>query len=246
MKTVELKVLTREKLGKNHAHRIRKGSRIPAILYGSKLVPIPLEMDLKDFQKVLKTEAGENVILTLKIGGVKKGNEHTAIIKEIQTDPVTDALYHVDFNAISLTQKIRVKVPVHAKGEAPGIKEGGVLEHVHHEIEVECLPAEIPEKIEVHVDQMNIGDAIHVKNVTFPAGVICILDPEEVIFTVLAPMKEEVVPPPEEAPKEPEVIGKKKEEGAEAVEAAGAEKGAKPEKAEKEKPQQGAAGGKKE
>ncbi len=239
MKTVELKVSKREKLGKSYANRIRKESRIPAILYGNKFTPIPLEVGLKEFQKVLKTGAGENVILTLKIAGAKKDNEHTAIIKEIQTDPVEDALYHVDFNVISLTEKIQVKVPVQTKGEASGVKEGGVLEHVHREIEVECLPTEIPEKIEISVDQLNIGDAIHVKDLTFPSGVLCILDPEEVVLTVLAPMKEEVAPAPEEAPKEPEVIGKKKEEGVEAAEAAGGEKTP---KADKEKPQAGAAG----
>ena len=121
MKTVDLKVSRREGLGKEHVGRLRKQKRIPAILYGSKLEPIPLEVDVKDFQKVLKTGAGGNVILTLKIEGSKKEKDHTVIIKEIQKDPVSEGLYHVDFNAISLTEKIRVKVPVHSKGEAPGV-----------------------------------------------------------------------------------------------------------------------------
>lgn len=224
MKTVDLKVTHRETLGKGYSKRIRKEGRIPAILYGNKLAPIPLEVDTKVFHKVLKTGAGSNVILSLKIAGLKKDNEHTAIIKDIQQDPVDDAFSHVDFNAISLTEKIRVNIPIHAKGEAPGLKEGGVLEHVHREIEVECLPTEIPEKFEVSVDKLNIGDSLHISDLTFPEGVVCMLEPGEPILTVLAPMKEEVAAPVEEAVKEPEVIGKKKEEPIEGEAAAGGDK----------------------
>lgn len=226
MKTVELKVSRREELGKGPAKRLRKQDRIPAILYGSKLEPVPLAIDASEFGKVLKTGGGGNVLITLKIPGAEKDADQTVIIKEIQLDPVTDRLCHVDLNAISLTEKIRVKVPLHAKGEVPGVKEGGVLEHVHREVEVECLPTEIPEKIDVAVDHMNIGDAIHIKELTFPPGVICTLNPEEVVFTVLAPMKEEVAVPTEEVPTEPEVIGKKKEEVVEGGEEP-ADKGAK-------------------
>ncbi|MBI4550151.1 MAG: 50S ribosomal protein L25/general stress protein Ctc [Candidatus Omnitrophica bacterium] len=226
MKTVELKVAHRENLGKGHARRIRRENRIPAILYGSKLAPVALSVDLKEFKKVLKTGAGENVILTLKIDGLKKDSEHTARIKDIQVDPVTDAFSHVDFNAISLTEKIRVQVPVHAKGEAPGVKEGGVLEHIHREVEVECLPTQIPEKFEVVVDQMKIGDSVHVRELAMPEGVVSTMDPDEVILALHAPMKEEVAAPAEgEAPSEPEVIGKKKEEGEAVPEAAEKEKG---------------------
>lgn len=227
MKTVELKVTHRETLGKGHAGRIRREGRIPAILYGHEIAPVPLELDLKTFQKILKTGAGSNVILSLKIAGLNKDNEHTAIIKDIQMDPINDAYTHVDFNAISLTEKIRVNVPVHAKGEAPGVKEGGVLEHVHREIEVECLPTEIPEKFEISVDNLNIGDSLHVSDIIFPAGVVCTLEPEEVVLSVLAPMKEEVVAPAEEAAAaaEPEVIGKKKEEAVEGEAPAGGDKG---------------------
>lgn len=236
MKTVELKARRREALGKGPVKRLRIERRIPGILYGSKLEPIPLEIDLRDFERALRTGAGENVILSLKIEGAKEGKkEHTAIIKEIQLHPILDSYAHVDFNAISLTEKIRVKVPVHTKGEAPGVKEGGVVEHVHREVEVECLPTEIPERLEVSIDQLQIGDSLHVRDLAFPAGVLCILNPEEVLLTVLAPMKEEVAPPVEEAPKEPEVIGKKKEE---AVEAEGA--------AAEKPPQKPPAGGKKE
>lgn len=233
MKIVELKVAQREKTGKGHAGRLRKEKRIPAILYGGKMKQtIPLDVDLKEFKLAVKGSA--NVILTLKIQGGKKESEQTALIKEIQICPITDALEHIDFNAISLTEKIRVKVALHEKGEAPGIKEGGVLEHVHREIEVECLPTEIPDKIDVNIESLNIGDALHVRDLILPKGVVCTISPDEVVFTVLAPMKDEVVAPAaEEGAKEPEVIGKKKEEGEAAAPAAEGAKGEKGEKAEK-------------
>lgn len=214
MKTVELNVARREKLGKGHAKRLRKANRIPAVLYGPKLSPVSLDVDLKEFRGVIKTGARENVILNLKIEG-DKGKGQTAIIKELQLDPVTDNICHVDFNAISLTEKLRVKIPLQAKGDAPGVKEGGVLDFVHREIEVECLPTEIPERIFVDVSNLNITDSIHVKDLSFPSEVVCVLLPDEVVVTVLAPMKEEVVMPAEgAAAAEPEVIGKKKEEEA--------------------------------
>jgi large subunit ribosomal protein L25 len=229
MKTVDLAVEKREKFGKGHAKRLRKTKRIPAILYGHKRESLALELSLTDLENVLKTGGG-NVVLSLRISGMKKGDAPTALIKDLQVDPLTDVIRHVDFHAISLTEKIRVKVPLHEKGEAAGVKEGGVLEHVHWEIEVECLPTEIPEKIDVEIEHLKINDAIHVKDLHLPAGVVSAMDPEEVVFTVLPPMKEEVpVAAAEEAPTEPEVIGKKKEEAAEEGEAPGG----KPEKTEK-------------
>ena len=189
MKTVELNVARREKLGKEHVKRLRKTSRIPGILYGSGISPMPLEVDLKEFGTVLKTGARENVILNLKIAGDSSDKGQTAIIKEIQLDPVTDSICHVDFNAISLTQKLRVKIPVQTKGEAPGVKEGGILDVVHREIEVECLPTDIPERFTVDIGQLNITDSIHVKDMAFPEGVVCLLDPDEVVITVLARLR---------------------------------------------------------
>jgi large subunit ribosomal protein L25 len=128
---VTLKVQWREKVGKGHARDLRRRSFIPAILYGGAIEPVPLEVSVAEFEKALKTRAGENVILNLKIEGDKKGKKsHTAIIKDIQLNPVTDRVQHVDFNVISMTQKIRVNVPLHEKGEAPGAHEGGVLDRI--------------------------------------------------------------------------------------------------------------------
>ena len=209
MKTVPLKANVREGLGKQKVKQLRKEKNIPAIVYGHGTKPTPIEVTLDDFKKIIHTKAGENVIISLSITG-SKGAEKTVVIKEIQYNPVTDAIQHVDFNAISLTEKIKVKIPVHVKGEAPGVKEGGILDLVHHEVEVECLPTNIPERIDYDVSGMGIGDSVHVKELTFPSGVVPHLSLDEVVIAIHAPKAEEAAAT-EEAPSEPEVITKKKD-----------------------------------
>ncbi len=217
-KTVKLKAVKREKTGKEYVKKLRLTKNIPAIVYGKGFNPIPLEVNGKELETILRSGAGENAVISLQIDGDPKVKEKTVLISEIQHNPVNDHINHIDFHAISLTEKIRVKVPVHEKGEAPGIKEGGVLDHVHREIEVECLPTDIPNRIEVNIDKLNIGDSIHVKDLALPSGVKCVLDPEEKVLGVLAPMKEEVVAPAEgEAPAEPELIKKERKEKEEAA-----------------------------
>lgn len=220
MKTVELKTKKREEVGKRTAKQVRAAGEVPAIVYGAGKETIAVQMNLKEFESIIHTEAGENAVITLKIEGGKKAREETVLIKDIQHDPVSDRIQHVDFNIISLTEKITAEVPVHEKGESAGVKEGGVLDHVHRTVTVECLPTLIPDKIVVMIDKLNINDAIHTKELPLPEGVRCLLDPDEVIMKVLPPQKEEV--PAEEAEEgaaEPEVLTEKKKE--EAPEAAG-------------------------
>ena len=214
MKTVPLKALQREGLGKQEVKKIRNAKLIPAVVYGSNVKPTPLQIQADDFSKVIHTKARENVIIQLTVSG-SKHFEKTVVIKEIQHNPVTDAIQHVDFNAISLTERIKVKVPLHVRGESPGVKEGGVLDVVHHEIEVECLPTDIPERLETDISNLKIGDTIHIKELKFPAGVVSQLSADEVVLAIHAPKAEEVAAV-EEAPAQPEVISKeKKEEGEE-------------------------------
>ena len=225
MAKVNLGAKTREKVGSQASKQVRRDGFIPATLYGHGMKPLALAVGVKDFSKALHTKAGENVVLDLQVEGVKL-KESTCLIKEIQHNPITDEIAHVDFTVISLTEKIEVKVPLvvlHAD-EAAGIKEGGVLDVIHHEIEVECLPTQIPEKFEVDIKGMKIGDIVHAKDLKMPAGVACKLDGEEAIITVHPPAKEEI--PVEEgagAATEPEVIEKgKKVEGEEEAPAPGA------------------------
>ena len=231
MKTIELKAELRDRIGKKASKGVRHAGKIPAILYGQALKPTPLAVSQREFYRVTHTKAGGNVLIGLKIEGAKSKKETTCLVKEVQRNPVTDEIYHVDFAAISLTEKIRIKVPLVIKDaqEAMGVKEGGILDLVHHEIEVECLPTEIPERIEASVKHLKIGDAIHLKELEIPQSVTPLLEGEEVVISLHPPQKEEELAPPPEVAAEPEVIEKGKKEKPE--EAAAGE--AAPEKPEK-------------
>lgn len=232
MKTVPLKANQRLEIGKQAVKKLRANKRIPAVVYGGGVETTPIDVSTEEFLRVIHTRAGENVVIQLTVSGPKHF-EKTVVIKEIQQNPVTDQVQHVDFNAISLTEKIKVKVMFQVKGDALAVKEGGVLDVVHHEIEVECLPTDIPERLEADISNLKIGDSIHIQEITFPPGVVPQLSGDEVVVAIHAPKAEEV-PVPEEAAAEPEVIGKEKKEGEEAE----AEPGGAPPapEAKKEKP----------
>lgn len=157
---------------------------------------------------------GQSVIFRLSVAdGSKKSKDYVAIVKEEQHDPVTDKLLHIDFNSISLTKELEVKVPVQTKGEPIGVKrDGGSLEHILWELQVICLPTKIPEQITIEVGHLEIGDAIHVKDITLPEGVRTKQDPDTILVSVVPPMKEEALVPAEEGLKEPEVTKEKKAE----------------------------------
>lgn len=242
METIELKAQVRERVGKKASKGVRQEGKIPAVVYGREVSSTPLAVDGKEFYRATHTKAGANVLISLKMEGANGKKATTCLIKEVQRDPVTDEVLHVDFTSISLTEKIRVKVPLHVKNAetAVGIKEGGILDLIHHEIEVECLPAEIPERIEANVKDLKIGDAIHLKELSFPSGVTPLLGADEVVIILHPPQKEEEAAPLAETLAEPEVIekGKKEKEGEEAPAEGVQEKSKKAEKPEKpEKPE---------
>ena len=217
MEKVILKAEIREETGKAKVKKLRKNNIVPAVVYKSGKESVNIKVKARDLLEVLSTSAGENVLITLKVGGKKEARDLTCIIKEIQRDPVKEDIIHVDLNEISLTEKLKVKVPVHSRGEAEGVvKDEGVLEHVLWEVEIECLPTQIPEKIEVEVGAMKIGDTVYVKDLPVPPGVQILNDPELTVLSVAPPAKEEL---PEEVPaegaEEPEVIVKGKKEEAE-------------------------------
>ncbi len=214
MEQVKLEAKFRKELGKEAVKRLRGGGFIPAVVYRRGEKTTPLVLDRKALGKILHTAAGENVIINLKIAGDEKQKERTCIIKEIQHNPVSGGILHVDFNQISLTETIKVNVPVATKGEAIGVRQdGGVLEHVLWEVQVECLPTQIPEKLEVDITNLKIGDALFVKDIVAPKAVKVLNDPGLRVIAVEKPVEvkvEEVKP--EEAITEPEVIKQKKEE----------------------------------
>jgi len=216
MEKINLKAETREEKGKEAAKRLRRLGLIPAVVYKGR-DSLSIKISCKDFLEVIHTKAGENVIVNLQVEGaaLAKGKGHrrsrTAVIKEIQYHAIRQEILHIDFNEISLTEALVVKVPIAVKGEAQGIKEGGVLEHVLWEIEVECLPTQIPENIPVDVSPLQIGDSILVKDLSVAAEVKVLSDPEATVITLAAPhVEKEEAEVPEEEGAEPEVITEKK------------------------------------
>lgn len=212
MEKINLKSTVREEKGKEAVKKLRAQGLIPAVVYkgGNSL---NIKCASADLLKIIHTKAGENVIVNLQIQDAPKKPSRTTIIKEIQYHPVKGDVLHVDFSEISLTEVLTAKIPVAVKGEAVGIKEGGVLEHILWEIEVECLPTQIPENIPVDVSPLKIGDSILVKELEVPVDVKVLTDPESTVISLAVPrVEEEEAAKPEGELIEPEVIMEKKPE----------------------------------
>jgi large subunit ribosomal protein L25 len=212
MAIVVLQAKIRTGAGKGVARKSRMRGNIPGIMYGEGETSIPFEADRDDFQALIHTVSGENVIVDLKLEG--DTSDRKAIIREIQRDPLNGAILHFDLQHISLTEKVTVDVPIVVLGVPTGVKDfGGILEFISREVKVECLPTEIPPKIEIDVTPLKIGDSIHVGDLVVEK-VTVLTDPERPVVTVVPPAAEEVpveaaAAAPEAA--EPELIGKEKE-----------------------------------
>jgi large subunit ribosomal protein L25 len=201
--------------GKNANRRLRKAGKMPAVVYGRGKQPIVVSVVPEDIQAILHSETGRNTIFNISVDGSEQNN---AMVKDYQLDPVKGNLIHADFLEIEMDRLLELTVNVEITGEAEGVKlDGGIMDIVTREIQVECLPSDIPESIKVDVSHLKINDYIRVKNIQTDAKVKILSDPEVVIVTIVPPIKEEV--PVEVAPEvvEPEVIkkGKAVEEGAE-------------------------------
>ncbi len=232
MEQIKLKANLREALGKQKVKKLRTSGFIPAIVYHRGDKPVSISLADKEISKILRSEGGENALISLTIENDKKSKPRAVIIKEVQQDPVKRNILHVDFNEISLTEKIIVEVEVVAVGESVGVKQdGGVLDHPLRMIKVQCLPVDIPKHIDVDVSGLKLNGNIHVKDLTVSDKVKILTDPEALLFQVKL-HEEEVEQAPAEAP-EVEVIREKKEEPA----AAGAPaSGGKAGEAKKEEP----------
>lgn len=214
--------LPREAVGKGGARSMRREGRIPGILYGHGEESIPLSVDARELQRLVHSVSIENTIVDLSLKGTRQ--PYKVLIREIQRHPTREEYIHVDFFHIAMDEKISVEVPIVLNGEPTGVRnKGGILDHQLRELEVYCLPAEIPERIEVDVSELDIGDAIHVRDLAVPEGVEIEADPDRAVAAVLAPavvpIEEEVAASVEE-PAEPEVITKRRaeEEGEEGEE----------------------------
>ena len=240
MEQINFDVQIRKTTGSAKSRQARRLNLIPGIVYGGNSKPTVIQADRKAYDRIYRQHAGESLIYHLNlIDEGKKVSDFPAIIKDIQLHPVTDEVIHIDFSRISLDKEIEIKVKVLVKGEAVGVKrDGGTLEHLMWELDIICLPTNIPHHLEADVTNLGVHDSIHVKDLVLPKGVRTKHDPESVVITIAGSMREEVATPAEgeaaAAGSEPEVLKeKKKEEGAEA--AAGAKKtdGAKKDDAKK-------------
>ncbi|MBI4972367.1 MAG: 50S ribosomal protein L25, partial [Candidatus Omnitrophica bacterium] len=219
MEEIILEAQLRQELGKSGVKDLREKGFVPAVVYGEAKDSQAIKLSHHELIQLLHQHRLENAIINLKIKDDKKAKARSCLIKEIQYHPVTGDILHLDFNEVSLTKVIKVNVPVVAKGEPIGVKqEGGSLEHILWEIEVECLPTDIPKEFSVDVSALKIGDDIHIKDISFPANIKVLNKPEDVVLSVAAPIKEEVPAAPLEGEEiqEPEVIKEKKEVAPEA------------------------------
>ena len=214
MAEVKLQAERREGAGKGPARRARAAGKVPAILYGHGLDPIPLIVDRREFLTALHTDAGMNVLLDLQVDGT----EMLALTKELQQDPVKGTLLHADFVKVDRTQEVEVEVPITLVGEATGVKEGGILEHQLFTANVRCRATEVPQHIDVDVSALDVGDSVKVSDIGTERGYQILNDPETVVALVAAPISEaelealEAGVIPEEAA-EPEVEGEAIAEG---------------------------------
>jgi large subunit ribosomal protein L25 len=213
-KQVKLRAEPRTSVGRSAVRKLKARGIIPAVIYGSKDKPQPLQVTARDIDALMSHASGENVLVELEIAGEK--STRTALVQEVQHSPVSGDIRHVDFHAISMDETIQAEIPLEPVGIANGVKNfGGLLEQSLRALTIECLPRDLPDRITVDISALNIGDSIHVRDIRLPSGVIAKVQPDLTAFSVLAPVIEEepVVAEAEAAAAGPEVITEKKEEG---------------------------------
>ncbi len=235
---VDVTAEIRQQAGKGVARQLRRRGKIPAVLYGQGECLL-LTLDPTIVTGIVRGHGGSTALLNLSISGQAKPSSRTALLRDFQVDPVTGNILHADLFEISMTKPIRIKVPVRLIGGTPaGVKEGGVLHHNLRELHVECLPTVIPEGIDVDASALDINQGIHMRDLAPIQGIRFLDDPDQMVVSVAAPISEAklealLTSGAVEEGKEPEVIGKAKEEGVEGAEKAPAAEAAKGEKAEK-------------
>ena len=216
-----LEAQTRESFGKNEARRTRREGKVPAVLYGGDgKGATPISVAPKALLKILHSEAGQNTLIALKLAGA---GDARVLVKDFQLDPITHAVLHADFYRVAMDKLLQVTIPVVVHGEPKGVKQqGGLVEFIRRDIEIECLPADIPEHIDVDISELMLHEGVRVRDVATNPKWKPISDPDMMIVHVIMPKAEEVAAPAEAAavatatPAEPEVIKKGKKEDEEA------------------------------
>jgi len=224
---IKLTSTIRKEIGKGVARRLRKKGMLPAVIYGHNTPSTPLTIESKHLKNVIGGRKSEHKLLGLSIEGNGEPTEKIVMIKELQIDPVKRNYLHVDFFEVAMDEEITIPVPIKLIGEAKGVEIGGVLQQVQRELEIKCLPSQIPDSLEIDVSLLNIGDSIHLKDVQLPPGIRVLEDADLTIATVLAPtVEKEVVE---------EVVEEKVEEAALAMEDEGKKVEEEKKEAEEEK-----------
>ncbi len=227
METI-LEATARATFGKNEGRRTRREGRVPAVVYGAAAgaeasrTATPISVDPKALSKILHSESGANTLISLKLAGV---GDARVLVKEYQLDPITHQILHADFYRVAMDKVLQVTIPVIVKGDAKGVKQqGGLLEFIRREIEIECLPADIPENVEVDVTELMLHQGVRVRDIAIDPKWKPISDLDMMLVHVIMPKAEEVAAPADAAAAaptavaEPEVIKKGKKDEDEAVE----------------------------
>jgi large subunit ribosomal protein L25 len=206
----------RTQVGRNAIKQIKADGMVPGVIYGSAQEPVNLQINGRELLNVLSRASGENILVELEIVGGSEKQSALAMIQEIQHHPLQREILHVDFHAVSANETVSAEVPIETFGEAVGVKvQGGLLEHILRSLEVECLPGDLPQVIQVDVTNLDVGQSLHVRELKLPSGVEAITDGEQTVVAVVESRVEEEVVEPLVTPAAPEVItAKKPEEGA--------------------------------
>jgi len=222
-----LEATSRDTFGKNEARRTRKGGRVPGVLYGGDAkTATPISVEPRALLKILHSEAGQNTLISLRLAGA---GDTRVLVKDFQLDPVTHQVLHADFYRVAMDKILQVTIPVTVHGEPKGVKQqGGILEFIRREIVIECLPADIPEHVDIDVSELMLHQGIRVRDIATDPKWKAVTEGEAMLVHVIMPKAEEVAAPADAAaaatatPAEPEVIkkGKKEEAGDEKTEKA--------------------------
>lgn len=189
MSETALVVEAREATGKGAARKLRAAGRIPAVLYGRGRDSLPLALDPRALDRILRAQ-GANTLLDLTVEGRPELTDTVALVKELQRDPLRGEIVHADLYQVDLTRAVEVEVPIHLVGKPRGLEFGGILEHTLREVSLECLPRSIPDAIEVDISQLELGDVLHVRDLPLPEGVALLSDPDLGVVLIAAPAAE--------------------------------------------------------
>jgi large subunit ribosomal protein L25 len=223
MDRIALTAQIREKAGKGVARGLRREAQIPAVLY-SHGKSTPIAMVKKDVSKVLNSDGGEHALINLTLEGGKGAGNKLALIKDYQVDPRSGKLIHLDLMEIAMNQKVKIQVEVHITGNSIGVKEGGIFQYGQRSLEIECLPAHIPDVINVSIEHLKVNESLHVRDITIPEGVKILTESDNTVATIQPPISEAkleamlTTTPAEVTEGEgPELVKKPKKEGEEAA-----------------------------